>query len=324
MCILAAVTHGSLLYWVLVLSAFIAAGLFISILALRLLKNRRNEPATLDAAWYAGQIDALREMLAGTGYDYDWQQDLFYAVKDPWQKRFGYCRLYDESAAALGMVIDCEPITFDYGRKRWMLELWKGQYGLMTGAEIGLYNTTRPGLDIPELFTGAFYDSAGDDEELQMSYTLFKDKKVLLRRKDVHWWLTGFKLGTFAKPSALKLQAEITFPDRYMRDAFLKGLAVLGYGDKEIRVNGAAVMVLFTKPHSRQPGTRRGVVGKLALVQDRWLVGRYTRLTQNAPNTYKALMLIKTRTPLLYARVMKMGRPRELFGAFDALKDYLN
>ena len=32
-------------------------------------------------------------------------------------------------------IIDCEPIYFSYGGKRWLIELWKGQYALTTGAE---------------------------------------------------------------------------------------------------------------------------------------------------------------------------------------------
>ena len=49
------------------------------------------------------------------------------------------------------MIIDCEPICFMYGGKNWMIELWKGQYGLETGGEIGVYNAAenRPPTQIP-------------------------------------------------------------------------------------------------------------------------------------------------------------------------------
>ena len=67
-----------------------------------------------------------------------------------------------------------------------MIELWKGQYGLMTGCEIGVYN--RPLNDPPEWalldrFLGRrehdptpshnkFFACANDNELLEMSFTL--------------------------------------------------------------------------------------------------------------------------------------------------------
>ena len=75
------------------------------------------------------------------GYAYDPNQDIFYSKMDAWQRDFGYCRLYDETASPMGMVIDCEPIYFVYSGKRWLIEMWKGQYDLTTGGEVGVYTT---------------------------------------------------------------------------------------------------------------------------------------------------------------------------------------
>ena len=58
----------------------------------------------------------------------------------PLQRYFGYAYAYDAAALAMNAIIDCEPIFFDYAGKTWMIELWKGQYGLETGCEIGVYN----------------------------------------------------------------------------------------------------------------------------------------------------------------------------------------
>ena len=60
------------------------------------------------------------------GYGYDSEQDIFYCNMDAWQRNMGYSRLYDEATAPLGMILDCEPIYFKYGGKRWLVELWKG------------------------------------------------------------------------------------------------------------------------------------------------------------------------------------------------------
>jgi hypothetical protein len=93
--------------------------------------------------------------------------------------------------------------------KTWMIELWKGQYGLETGCEIGVYNRTigstsfvyrildatvgqRPGDTNPS--HNLFFDCASDSELLLMSSTLYRNgQKVFSRGPEKHWWLTGFK-----------------------------------------------------------------------------------------------------------------------------------
>ena len=42
-----------------------------------------------------------------------------------------------------GMVFDCEPLYFSCNGKSYLLELWKGQYGMSTGAGIGFYPAER-------------------------------------------------------------------------------------------------------------------------------------------------------------------------------------
>lgn len=39
------------------------------------------------------------------------------------QRDLGYCKLYDDSAATMDMIIGCEPIYFTYGGKDWLIEL---------------------------------------------------------------------------------------------------------------------------------------------------------------------------------------------------------
>ncbi len=328
MFVLSIVTHGSTLFWVLVSSAFGAAGVFIlSILIKYRTKKLLEEPVPeiqQEVIYTAVQIEELREILAGTGYAYDWKQDVFYSVKNPWQKRFGYCRLYDETAAPLGMVIDCEPIEFDYAGKRWMIELWKGQYGMTTGAEIGIYNTNRPEIDITEVFTGTFYQCAEEADYLSMTYTLIKDSQVLFRKAGRHWWLTGFRLGMYSKPSDLKLEVSINFKDHVMRNAFLESLSKLGYKGNEVRVSGNTVLVIYTKPHSKQPGTRKGFAAFIAQNHNKWLVREYRRLTQDKENMYEILTLLKERSPLLFSLVMKIGRQKEAFSQYETIKKYLD
>jgi hypothetical protein len=57
------------------------------------------------------------------------------------QRSLGYFDLYDQVSFLGGLNIDCEPIEFNYGNKKWKIELWKDSYlfGDATGAEIGVY-----------------------------------------------------------------------------------------------------------------------------------------------------------------------------------------
>jgi hypothetical protein len=64
----------------------------------------------------------LDKIIAIGGYSYDPQQDIFYSNMDAWQREFGYCRLYDEAATPLRLIMDCEPIYFDFKEKHWLIE----------------------------------------------------------------------------------------------------------------------------------------------------------------------------------------------------------
>ena len=89
-------------------------------------------------AWTPQSVLALA--VDAAGFRYDPRQDIIYSKMYPLQRHFGYAYGYDAAALAMNAIIDCEPIFFDYAGKTWMIELWKGQYGLETGCEIGVYN----------------------------------------------------------------------------------------------------------------------------------------------------------------------------------------
>src|SRR5690554_5362892 len=101
---------------------------------------------------------SFNKFLEPYGFAYDPYKDLFYSNLDAWQRDKGYCRLYDEAAAPLSMIMDCEPIYFEYDNKRWLIQFWKGQYGMTTKVEIGVYNTDKPDLNT-EYFNGTFYEA---------------------------------------------------------------------------------------------------------------------------------------------------------------------
>jgi hypothetical protein len=246
----------------------------------------------------------LDEAIEAAGYSYDPKQDIFYSNMDAWQRDMGFCRLYDEASVPLGMIIDCEPIEFEYDGKRWLIEFWKGQYDLTTGGEIGIYTTKSSDINIPGIYNGPFYRSAGDEDVLSMSFSLKKKGKTLLTRQEKHWWLTGFKLGEFSEPSELTMDLSIILKDKTMCDAFVKGLTNTGYSKDEISINGNKVALRFDKPHTVQPITRTPEADLVIQIKNKLLCDKYQEITAGYDNFPDKIKAIKKQAPKLYENVI--------------------
>lgn len=270
------------------------------------------------------KVEELNKDLEPFGFAYYPQQDIFYSIMDGWQRDCGYCELYDEASAALSMIIDCEPIRFEYNNKRWLIEIWKGQYGLNTGCEIGLYSTDGPNLNIPGIFDGTFYFSGSDEDRLYMSFSLRKNGTLLFYRSDVHWWLTGFKLGEFSDPSDLEMTVDITLKNHTMCNAFLDGLYEAGYSSEDITVNDTTVHFIFDKPHAPQPSTRNSIIENFMQTNNQRNCEAYQFATRNYKNTLDKLILVKEDAPKLYRKIVNVGNTKELFGGFKVIKEFVN
>ena len=174
------------------------------------------------------------------GYRYDPQGNFYYTDdKDCWQKNAGYSEIYDNMAPAAGMFIDQIRIRFTYGGKDWMIQFWKGQYGMMVGAEIGVY-TAKEGT-----YTGAtgdvnHYNCADKEDWLKMQLDCYWDKngdghyeKIFTRPYDYYWWATGFingRCNSVKHPiKELKVKGRITFKSQEMADLFVIGLRQSGF-----------------------------------------------------------------------------------------------
>lgn len=263
------------------------------------------------------------KIVKDAGYGYDSNQDIFYSRINSWQRKYGYCKLYDEAAAPLGMIIDCEPIYFEYESEKWLIEFWKGQYDLTTGGEIGLYKAKKSNIEIPGIFLGDFYEAVSNDELLYMEYKLRNKERIILIRAGKHWWLTGFKLGDFFNPSDLIMDLTIEFNDENMKNAFIKGLKAGGYLDEEIKVNRYSVGVCFNKPHTQQPYTRGEVTDKIIQKKNKLLCDKYQEITKPYDNFRDKLFAIKTMSPELYNEVMKIGKTKSLFEKYNKINGYI-
>lgn len=185
--------------------------------------------------WYdpsTGQIiDDKGEGLLGFAYDAG--DGVFYATNNAWQRNFGYTELYD-FAAPFGMInYDTSRVYFDYKDKEYMVQLWKGQYGMvLIGCEIGFYYRDKGDTTFVDQKGRKVYKCASDEMLFKMQLSLYQNNTVLFSRNmQYSWWLTGFVPGSLRylglRPEVcqeLKIYAKIQCPDSGFLDAFVDGL----------------------------------------------------------------------------------------------------
>lgn len=176
---------------------------------------------------YSQKLEIMENLVFPFGYTYIPDGDFFSSAQEAWQRRFGYAALYDKGAAHFHMVFDALPVYFDYDNRTWLIEFWKGQYGIHTGCEIGIYCSDR--ILKKEERSAELFHAVSDDELLPMSFTLKKEDTVVAALSRTHWWLTAFCPGIFSNPKDLIMETSITFPDLCMAYAFRDALEKEGY-----------------------------------------------------------------------------------------------
>lgn len=282
----------------------------------------RGKIASTTTADVTGNAD-LDKAIQTAGYCYDSVQDIFYSSIDAWQRNVGYCRLYDEMAAPMGMIIDCEPVYFDYAGKKWLIEFWKGQYDLTTGCEIGVYSTQDDELVIPGIFNGTFYNCVAKKDFLKLSFTLKKDGRILFKRSAKHWWLTGFKLGEYSEPSQLSMELSVTLKDAPMCKAFIKGLKRAGYMEKQFKVSDNTVSLTFGVPHSTQPLSRIPETDAIIQQKNKLLCDRYQEITGPYDNFPDKINAVQEQAPELFNEVLNIARIKLLNLDYETILKYL-
>lgn len=254
------------------------------------------------------------------GFDYDKEQGIFYSMIDAWQYDYGYCRFYDEFSAPLSIIFDCEPIYFNYNNKRWLIEFWKGQYGICTGAEVGVYASEITIYNERMDSKNIFYDKISPEEFLDISIVVRKNGEGIFERKDKHWWLTGFILGEFSEPNELSVDINITLIDEEMRDAFIQGLNYAGYDNEEIKIKGNSVEIFFDKPKTEQPYTNTKLLNYMMQRRNKDLCNVYNSITKQYKNYDEKINAVKQQSPLLYGQIMNIGKWKSIIDLYNLYK----
>lgn len=250
---------------------------------------------------------SLVEQLAEPfGYAYHCRCGFFSSTLDAWQKAAGYTWLYDYMAPRFQMVFDALPIYFDYRGRTWLIELWKGQYGINTGAEIGIYHADR--ILSAEEYKTAHFDAVEDDEMLPCSLRLCRDNTDCLKLSERHWWLTIFEPGLFSNPSELCLHASICFPNSEMCDAFYEGLCHAGYDIKRLDIQGHCFSFVFRSSASQNFGPMTRFHRLLSQCLNRMYCKLYAYVTRPFICTEDRILFLYYYLPAAFRRLFRMRR----------------
>lgn len=246
----------------------------------------------------------LDNLIYPLGYQYDSSQDIISSHNNAWQRTLGYTALFDQTAIHFNMVIDCLPIYFDYHGRTWLLELWKGQYGMNTGAEIGLYYTDH--IVPPSERASTHFDAVSDSDLLFMSMYLSKKNTKIASQSGKTWWLTVFSMGCFSKPEDLSLQASLTFPNYEMRNRFLDGLADTGIEKKHVRVCGLKVHLLFSMPISKNTRGLNCLFNSISQFMNAFCCKLYCFVTRPFHLTIDRLLYLYYLLPVCFRRTVRL------------------
>ena len=170
-----------------------------------------------DLLFATNDASTANKILVACGFEYDAKQGIYYSHLNPLQRKFGFNFIYDMAAPMAGMFYDTKRIEFIYDNREWMIQIWKGQYGITSGAEIGLYN--RPLDRVMQ------YDCANDEDLIEMQFDFYNQNQLVFSRgPEKHWWLTGFKIFNAGVPILIDLDMTLKFTNITMARAFYNSL----------------------------------------------------------------------------------------------------
>lgn len=258
---------------------------------------------------FCQKLCLLNNLVEPFGFSYVPEEDIMTSTLDAWQKDFGYCSLFDKSASKFSMVLDCEPIYFDYDGHTWMIEFWKGQYGINLGGEIGIYkaNTLVP----PEQYDRTLFHGVSGYELLPVSMEMnFKGQPAFCLHRE-HWWLTGFRMGSFCQPEDLVMNISITFPNEDMLQCFVESLNRTGYSNCEFCVCRLTVSLCFSLPHTWQPRQIQRWFTRFAQWHNRIFCRLFQWITRPFTCTMDRILYLYFFLPVLFRHLLCLRRNRK-------------
>ena len=260
-------------------------------------------------AMHPNEKKALLDQLGEpAGYLYDPHQDLFLARHDAPQKVFGYTTFFDLSAPYFNMIFDYETFYFNYHDKTWLIEIWKGQYGINTGCELGVYyaDSIIPADELNTTLFKAVQPRDMPDITLKLNKCSSDECRQytnLGHVKDRHWWLTMFRMGTFSRPEELFVNISIRFRDTFMMYRFLDSFEH-ALPDTPYKTSGSTVYFTFYRSHQRYSFFKR-LVRCTALFFCRFYCKWFRFVTRPFPSSGDKLLYLYNYLPFTVRMIFK-------------------
>ncbi len=225
----------------------------------------------------------LNKLTKPLGYEYNPSQDLFLSIPDAPQKLFGYHTFYDYAATFFNMVFDYETIYFNYNKRTWLIEFWKGQYGICSGCEVGVYYNET--IVSPNEYNDTHYDAVAPQDmpliSLQLSHKDHPDLTMGFSQKR-HWWSTLFKLPYYTHPDKLQMDISIRFQNYEILSAFLRSF-VNTLPNSPYLVRGLTLSFPFYT-NKRQYRWSRRLIRRMALISCYFLCNSFRFITRPFSN----------------------------------------
>lgn len=288
---------------------YVLFGLFLLLCIVFFFVNHRRKKCILKKLCQMDICEKVRildELAQPFGFSYLCREDIMTSNLDAWQREFGYCALFDRTAPHFNMVFDCEPVYFTYQDQTWLVEFWKGQYGINTGGEIGIYRSDSPVP--PEKRSAAVFHAVPDQELFPVSMELFRQNRSLFAVRQKHWWLTGFCMGRFSRPEDLIMNGSITFPNRCMMQSFIDAMLETGYAPCELNVCNLTVTFQFSVPKTRQPRTGHRILVWRANVKNRLFCRIYCLITRPCACTLDKILYLYYFLPVACRHMLRLKR----------------
>lgn len=179
----------------------------------------------------------------GSGFNFNLNQAITYATVNCWMRNFGFCVTYDILANSMPLFFryNTRRFHFEYDGLEWMIQIWKGNYLIANGGEVGLYNRD------PANKFASFYNCATDDQLLDMSLQIYAGDELLVNKEtQPHWWVNGFSLSNrIYVPASLTMKFTVTMRDEEMLNAFTEAIDKNIMNDVYYTVDGLTVYVIW-------------------------------------------------------------------------------
>lgn len=269
-------------------------------------KRKKNICKKICSMTTCEKIEKINELIMPFGYCYYPNQDIFSTTIDAWQREFGYTESYNYHSQRLNIVFDNQPIYFDYNNRTWLIEFWKGQYGINAGGEVGIYYSDSI---VPHYLRNiTLFKSVKDNEMFPISMQIFNNGNSIGKLYQKHWWLTIFKLGMFCEPSNLSMKISITFPNCEMMNVFINALYENGYQSENIYISGLRVYILFNSCSSCSLSSFRRLSYCFTQWKNRNYCKLYLRITKPFSTSLDRALCLYYYLPFAFRRLFTLRK----------------